>query len=117
MHLVFNLYLQTLRLDEVPETLDGVICSPDTSPIRGQEGMVVTTSLQPVPPHPTQLDFSLSLSLSTSFTWTCQVQVAGAHVAASGLPSKGRFGGMPVWTVVSSAMGPGLRHTPVPTQP
>lgn len=28
LHLLFNLYLQTLRSHVVPETLDGVICSP-----------------------------------------------------------------------------------------
>lgn len=54
-HLLFNLYLQTLRSDEVPETLDGVICSPcPPTHFWGWEGMIVTARplRHPSPPPP-----------------------------------------------------------------
>ena len=99
MHLLFNLYLQTLRSHVVPETLDSVICSPSRFPHsgKGRDGGHCRAL-----PHPTlsrpKLCNETSLSLSPSFTWTCQVRGAGSHAAAPGPrprwqpgPSRGRF--------------------------
>lgn len=54
-HLLFNLYLQTLRSDVVPETLGGVVCCPCSSGLLlglGRDGCHRPTSAHPTPPPP-----------------------------------------------------------------
>lgn len=86
-HLLFNLYLQTVRLDTVPETLDVVGGSSCTSPPhppnsgagKGRWSVVVVTIVAWPLPHPTHPHPNCVNSTSLSFTWTCQVQGAGFH--------------------------------------